>query len=150
MSELTAIASNLIKVGAWRNQMQEFDVGLAAYQQNNTQAQAATADPHKLVVMLIDGFLDEMARVEGHMKADRFKHKGKSISKCIDILSGLDSALDLQQGGQVADNLHNLYEYCAQTLFQASVDNNTSKLASITHVMEDLREGWLLIGSKAN
>ncbi|WP_440875216.1 flagellar export chaperone FliS [Thalassotalea sp. PLHSN55] len=130
--------------------MQEFDVGLAAYQQTTTHAQAATADPHKLVVMLIDGFLDEMARVEGHMKAERYMHKGKSISKCIEILSGLDSALDLQQGGQVADNLHNLYDYCAQTLFQASVDNDPSQLPAITNVMENLREGWLMIGSKAS
>ena len=129
--------------------MQAFDIGLDAYQQTTTEAQAATAEPHKLVVMLIDGFLDEMARVEGHIKGERYQHKGKSVSKCLEILAGLDSALDLHQGGQVAENLHNLYDYCAQTLYQASLENDTSVLASVNDVMANLKEGWQLIGSQA-
>lgn len=129
--------------------MQEFDIGLEAYQQTSTEAQAATADPHKLIVMLIDGFLDEIDRVVGHINGARYQHKGKSVAKCLDILAGLDSALDLQQGGQVAENLHDLYDYCAQTLFQASLNNDINKLTSITEVMSNLREGWQLIGSQA-
>ena len=129
--------------------MYEFDTGLDAYQQNHTEAQAATADPHKLVVMLIDGLLDEIDRIEGHIKDRRFEHKGKSVSKCLDILAGLDAALDLDQGGEVAENLHNLYDYCAQSLFQASLDNQLTPLTSVRTVMNDLREGWLLIGTKA-
>ena len=128
--------------------MYELDSGFDAYQQNNTAAQAATADPHKLVVMLIDGFLDEMDRAEGHIKGRRFEHKGKSISKCLDILAGLDAALDLEQGGDVAKNLHDLYNYCAYNLFQVSVDNNTEQFGSVRAVMVDLKQGWLQIGSQ--
>ena len=119
------------------------DSGLEAYQQTNTDARAASADPHELVLMLLDGFIDELARAEGHIKGNRFEHKGKSISKCIDILGGLDSALDMEQGGEVALNLHNLYEYCGQTLFEVSVSNEVEKLEQVERIMLNLREGWV-------
>lgn len=127
------------------------DSGFEAYQQTNTDARAASADPHELVIMLIDGFLDEIDRIEGHIKGNRFEHKGKSITKCINILGGLDSALDMEQGGEIAQNMHQLYEYCGQALFEISVSNEVEGLASIKRIMSNLREGWqnLLNNSKA-
>ena len=129
--------------------MYDFNSGVDAYQQTNIEARAATADPHKLVVMLIEGFLDEMERAQGHIKGQRFEHKGKSISKCMDILAGLDSALDVEQGGEVAENLHNLYEYCALTLYKVSINNEVEQLSSVFTVMENLRQGWLEMGKNA-
>ena len=129
--------------------MNEFNLGFDAYQETNTEAQAATADPHKLVVMLIDGLLDEIDRVEGHIEGGRFEHKGRSISKCLDILGGLDAALDIEQGGEVAANLHNLYEYCAKTIYQISISNDLQQISSVTSVMTSLREGWQHMGRDA-
>ncbi|EDM68229.1 MAG: flagellar export chaperone FliS [Moritella sp.] len=129
--------------------MNEFDLGYDAYQETNTEAQAATADPHKLVVMLIDGLLDEIARAEGHILGRRYEHKGKSISKCLDIVSGLDAALDMEEGGEVAANLHHLYEYCANTLYNISISNDVEELSTVVNVMENLKEGWANIGRDA-
>ncbi len=129
--------------------MYEFDPGFDAYQETNTEAQAATADPHKLVVMLIDGLLDEIDRVEGHIQGRRYEHKGRSVSKCLDILAGLDAALDIEQGGDVAVNLHNLYEYCANTIYQVSISNDLEQLSSVKNVMTNLREGWEHMGRDA-
>lgn len=129
--------------------MNEFDPGYGAYQEENTEAKAATADPHKLVVMLIDGLLDEIARAEGHILGRRYEHKGKSISRCLDIFSGLDAALDMEEGGEVALNLHNLYDYCANTLYNISISNDTTELSTVINVMENLREGWDNIGRDA-
>ena len=129
--------------------MNEFDPGYGAYQEAGTEAKAATADPHKLVVMLIDGLLDEIARAEGHILGRRYEHKGKSISKCLDILSGLDAALDMDEGGDVAVNLHHLYDYCANTLYNISISNDVEELATVVNVMENLKEGWANIGRDA-
>lgn len=72
--------------------MFEHQDGYDAYQFAATQAKAASADPHQLVLMLMDGLLDEMARAEGHIQARQFERKGQAISKCLQIW-GLDSAL---------------------------------------------------------
>lgn len=62
--------------------------GYDAYQFAATQAKAASADPHQLVLMLMDGLLDEIARAEGHILARQYERKGQSINKCLQILGG--------------------------------------------------------------
>lgn len=118
------------------------DSGFDAYKHTQLDARAASADPHHLVLMLIEGFLDELARVEGHIEAKQFDRKAKSIAKCLDILSGLDTALDREKGGQLAENLHQLYDFCGRRLFEVSVSNELSGLEVIYKVMGDLKDGW--------
>ncbi|MBY6199159.1 flagellar export chaperone FliS [Vibrio hangzhouensis] len=125
------------------------DSGYDSYQQVDLDAQAAAANPHQLVVMLIDGLLNEIERVRGHMEAGRLAQKGDGISKCMNILVGLDSALDDENGGEIAQNLHQLYDFCQVELYQASVHNDVDKLTGVETVMGNIREGWLNFGNQA-
>lgn len=125
------------------------DYGLEAYQQVDLQAQAASATPHQLVVMLIDGLLDELVRTRGHIQARRLSEKSQSISKGINILMGLDSALDLDNGGEIAENLHQLYQYAQLQLYQASIKNDVSQLDVVEVVLGNIREGWTSFGQYA-
>ncbi|GAA5645295.1 MULTISPECIES: flagellar export chaperone FliS [Vibrio] len=125
------------------------DSGYDSYQQVDLDAQAAAANPHQLVVMLIDGLLDEIERTRGHIAAARLAEKGTSINKCMNILIGLDSALDEENGGEIAQNLHQLYDFCQIELYQASVQNDVDKLANVEKVMANIREGWVSFGKHA-
>ncbi len=125
------------------------DSGYDNYQEVNVHAQAAAASPHELVVMLIDGLLDEIERVRGHIDGGRLEQKGNSISKCMNIIIGLDSALDPENGGEIAENLHQLYEFCQVELFQASLHNDMDKLTHVEQVMTNIREGWMHFGKHA-
>ncbi|BEE19433.1 flagellar protein FliS [Aeromonas enteropelogenes] len=116
--------------------------GYDAYQFAATQAKAASADPHQLVLMLMDGLLDEIARAEGHILAKQFERKGQAISKCLQILGGLDSALDMEKGGELAANLHRIYDYCGQKLFEISVSNNVAGFAEVRSILGELKDGW--------
>ena len=125
------------------------DSGYSSYQQVDLDAQAAAANPHQLVVMLIDGLLNEIERVRGHISSGRLAEKGAGINKCMNILVGLDSALDSDNGGEIAQSLHQLYDFCQIELYHASVDNNIDKLTSVEHVMNNIREGWMSFGQQA-
>lgn len=116
--------------------------GYEAYQHSSIEARAATADPHQLVLMLVDGLLDELARAAGHMEAKRLDRKGDSIAKCMDILSGLDTALDVEKGGEMALQLRQLYDFCGRHLFQASLKNDVAGLAVVEQIIANLRDGW--------
>ncbi|SDG90459.1 flagellar protein FliS [Vibrio xiamenensis] len=125
------------------------DSGYDSYQQIDLDAQAAAANPHQLVVMLINGLLDEIERIRGHMSAGRLAEKGASINKCMNILIGLDSALDEENGGEIAESLHQLYEFCQVELYQASVQNSNERLTNVEQVMTNIREGWMNFGNYA-
>lgn len=130
--------------------MFDADSGFDVYQHTQTDARAAQASPRELVLMLMDGLLDEIARAEGHMLAGRLAEKGQSVAKAIDIIGGLDSALDLQQGSVLAENLHQLYDYCGRQLFSASVNNDAGQLLPVLKVLADLRAGWQGLGTEVD
>ncbi len=125
------------------------DTGYDTYNEVNLNAKAASASPHELVVMLIDGLLDEIERARGHIQGKRLEAKGNSITKCMNILIGLDSALDPENGGEIADNLHQLYDYCQIELYQASFHNDDERLNNVERVMTNIREGWMHFGQTA-
>ncbi|TNI68062.1 hypothetical protein CF133_22270 [Aeromonas salmonicida] len=71
------------------------------------------------------------------------------MAKCLDILGGLDSALDMEQGGELAMNLHRLYDYCGQRLFEISASNQADGFAEVRKIITELREGWEAMGRHA-
>ncbi|WP_076413076.1 flagellar export chaperone FliS [Shewanella sp. UCD-KL12] len=114
----------------------------SAYKQTTLDARAAAANPHEMVRMLLDGLLEEMERTRGFMERKSFEDKGKSVNKCLNIVHGLDSMLDLENGGEVATSLNRLYDYCSRQLVAASVENSPSNLDPIIEVITNVREGW--------
>ncbi len=123
------------------------DSGFDAYHQVNVEAQAAAASPYQLVMMMINGFMDTLDRAHGHMEARRFKEKGEAIAKCIDIIGGLNSALDLDKGGEVAQRMSELYEFSSLKLFKASSSNDLEALGEVRTVMQNIQEGWQNFGA---
>ncbi|QLE87570.1 MULTISPECIES: flagellar export chaperone FliS [Shewanella] len=114
----------------------------SAYRHTTIDARAAAANPHEMVRMLLDGLLDELERTSGFMQRRSFEQKGGSINKCLNIVHGLDSMLDLDNGGEVAASLNKLYDYCSRQLVTASVENNPQALTPIIKVISDVRAGW--------
>ncbi|AOZ49539.1 flagellar export chaperone FliS [Chromobacterium vaccinii] len=113
-----------------------------SYHAVNLEAQTGAASQVELVLVLFDGLLEEIARARGHLQQQRFEQKGESISKCINILNGLSSALDFETGGEVVTNLARLYDYCAHRLYQASVELDAVALDEAEKLLVTLKGGW--------
>ncbi|MFZ5959103.1 flagellar export chaperone FliS [Pseudomonas sp. QL9] len=116
--------------------------GYDSYRSVDLEARAAAASPYELVLVLFDGLLDELARARGHIEARRFQQKGRSLEKCMNILNGLSSALDLDAGGQVVQDLARLYDYCIYKLSEVSVSLSLEGLDEVVGLLGTLREGW--------
>lgn len=113
-----------------------------SYQTVNLSAQTTQASPVQLVLVLMDGLLDELARARGHIEAKRFELKALSLEKCVSIINGLSSALDMDAGGEVVQNLSRLYDYCAERLFRAGMELDTSILDEVVVLLSNIRGGW--------
>lgn len=113
-----------------------------SYQTVNLGAQTAQASPVQLVLILMDGLLEELARARAHIEAQRYELKARSLDKCIAILNGLSSALDTDQGGEVVDNLSRLYDFCADRLCRAGIALDPSMVDDVVQVLTTLRQGW--------
>jgi flagellar secretion chaperone FliS len=120
-----------------------YDTGYDSYRQTEITVKAANASPAQLVIMLMDGMMDELDRAEGHMVARNYASKGEAIKKSIRILSGLSVALDIEQGGNLATHLKQLYQFCGKRLMKASIRNDVAELQQVRKILNEIREGWV-------
>ncbi|UUD64970.1 flagellar export chaperone FliS [Pseudomonas seleniipraecipitans] len=112
------------------------------YQNVNTQAQAADASPHRLIQMLMEGGLTRLAQARGAMERGQFALKGELIGKAIGIIGGLREGLNLEQGGELAQNLDSLYDYMNRRLLEANLKNSVEPLDEVAHLLRDIKTGW--------
>jgi flagellar protein FliS len=115
---------------------------LKNYQSVGAHAQVAAADPYRLVQLLFGNVLERLAAARGHMERNEIARKGEQISKTIAVLNTLDASLDHVQGGEVAANLHSLYEYSILKLTQANLANDPQGLEEVAGLMRELKGGW--------
>jgi flagellar protein FliS len=113
-----------------------------SYQAVNLKAQTAQASPVQLVLVLMDGLIDELARARAHIESRRYELKASSLEKCVNIINGLSSALDMDAGSEVVQNLARLYDYCAERLYRAGVELNVAIVDEVTALLANIRGGW--------
>lgn len=117
-----------------------------SYAKVGVESAVASADPHRLVLMLFDGALAAVSLARIHMEAGEISQKGAAISKAIDLITnGLRASLDMEAGGELADRLGSLYEYMAQRLLFANLKNSIAALDEVAELLSSLREAWAQI-----
>ncbi|MBX9763432.1 MAG: flagellar export chaperone FliS [Pseudomonadaceae bacterium] len=112
------------------------------YQNVNTQAQVLDASPHRLIQMLMEGGLTRLAQAKGAMERNQVAVKGEFLSKAIAIIGGLQEALDVQQGGELAINLQRLYDYMVGRLLEANRANDPSIIDEVAGLLREVKSGW--------
>ncbi len=120
-----------------------YKVGSNAYKQVNLETSVSQASPHQLIVLLFDGALNAIRLADLHMQKGNIPDKGKAISKAINIIdNGLKSSLDLNQGGEIAENLDQLYQYISQQLVLANLHNDSKKLQTCFDLLDNIAQAW--------
>ncbi len=116
------------------------------YQQVGIESRLAGASPHQLVSMLFDGFVEAIAQARGALRAGQPAAKGAAIGRAVRIVEeGLRAGLDLNAGGSLARDLHDLYGYLILRLTQANLRNDEDMLAECLQLVQPLREAWAAI-----
>lgn len=118
---------------------------LKQYQAVNTHVQAVDASPHRLIQMLMEGGLTRIAQARGAMERQQTAMKGELIGKAIAIIGGLRAGLNLELGGELAANLDRLYEYMANRLLEANVQNDMAPLDEVAGLLRNVKSGWDVI-----
>jgi flagellar protein FliS len=115
----------------------------SAYKRVGIETSVDNADPHKLVVLLFDALTQTLGSARLAMQNGDIPAKCKHISHAVRIFEeGLIAPLNLQEGGELAANLHDLYSYCVQRLTIANIRNDISIIEEVQRVMEPISSGW--------
>jgi len=93
-------------------------------------------------MLLFDGFLESLCVAKGHILNGSIEEKSKSISRASRIVVGLQGALDFQRGGELAQNLNDLYNYVLRRLIYVNSRNDLQALEEIHGLMQDVSDAW--------
>jgi flagellar protein FliS len=123
--------------------------GINAYRKGNLKQDVASADPHRLTLMLLQGALDRIAYAKGAMERKDLVAKADFISKASAIIMHLRDTIDLEVGGEVADNMFALYNYMVERLSDAHVNNDLKLLDEVSSLLTPIRDAWVQIPEEA-
>jgi flagellar protein FliS len=118
---------------------------MAAYQSVAAHGGVAAADPHQLIILLLDGALERIATARGAMTHGAHAEKGRLLHKAVEILDELQASLNTEAGGSLAANLGDLYDYVARLLMSASLQNNAERLDEASRLLREIRGAWASI-----
>jgi flagellar protein FliS len=123
--------------------------GAAQYRAVRRHGLVADASPTRLVQIMFEHILSELATAQGCM--ERIKNnlplndvvaKGKSLGIAIRLINQLNATLDMERGGQVAENLRALYLYILERLTVANVTNDARIVAEAVSLVRKVKDGW--------
>lgn len=116
---------------------------LNTYKNVGLESGVASADPHKLILMLYQGALLAISSAKNQMLRKQIAAKGASISKAIKIIDeGLKACLDVESGGEIGKNLFELYDYMNQRLLIANLKNDIVILDEVSNLLLELKGAW--------
>ncbi|OMG56826.1 flagellar export chaperone FliS [Azonexus hydrophilus] len=128
-----------------------FSNPIASYQQIGIESDVRGADPHRLITLLFDGAESALVKAQAQILEKDYEGKSHSLNKAIEIiLDGLSSSLDVEQGGELAQNLRALYGYMASRLIHANIHLDSEAVAEVQKLLGEISEAWKQIRQAPN
>lgn len=122
---------------------------LNEYKSIELQTRVDTASPHELIELLLQGARSHIATAQGNIQRNQIQQKGEHIGKAISILEGLKTSLNQEQGGTIAANLLQLYDYIQHLLLKANLNNSEDLLAQSNVLLSQVHQAWQGINTPA-
>lgn len=112
------------------------------YLKQYKQTQINTTPKEQILVMLYDGAVRFLNQAKVGFAEKNIEKIHNNIIKVQNIITEFESALDLQNGGEFAQNLFSLYEYMSRELSRANIKKEEDALDIVIKHMTELRDTW--------
>jgi len=124
---------------------------LNAYKNANREAVAESDDPQALIMILLDELLRAMRGYVTLLDKENNDETRKSdnFTRSLTMLYGLQSCLNFDEGGEIAENLFRLYEYARVQLLNTSRTGEIEGTQTAINAVTEIREAWSSMDPKA-
>ena len=108
----------------------------------------ATIDPRRHDAVLFDAALERLALARGCLERKGRGDIGKKaqlLTQCLHIIGELRGSLNLADGGALAQNLGDLYDYMLRQLLRANAENDLERIREVGALLSEIRGAWVAI-----
>ena len=117
---------------------------LKAYTSVDRHSTAEAEDTHAMITALFDELLRRMRSFSQNIDGDveALQLRNESYAKSLAILHALQSCLDFDKGGEIAENLFRLYEFARQQLLASFRTGNAERVDAAIFSLSEIRDAW--------
>lgn len=106
--------------------------------QRYQQAQVATADRGRLLLLMFDGGLKFLAQARAGLEADDLPRFAHHLGRGQAVIAELLHTLDHKAGGEIAANLERLYHFMLEHLVQANVQKSVRHIEQVHRLLDTI------------
>ena len=117
--------------------------GPTAYKENAILTQSRG----RIVVMLYDGAIKFLHQTVTAIENKDCEARAEFLGRAMDIIWELDNCLDVEAGGEIAQNLRSLYGFMRRHLLDAAIKQDPQPIRDVIACLEDLNEGWKAVAT---
>ena len=113
-----------------------------AYAATQRETSVSSAKPVELVAMVYQRLLDHLHT--GKIQMAEGSDSSESLTKAIDLITtGLESCLDKEKGGEIAQNLAFIYDWANKEIIRARLRRDPEMIQGVINAFVPLAEAWL-------
>ncbi|ADE39080.1 flagellar export chaperone FliS [Candidatus Puniceispirillum marinum] len=119
-----------------------------AYKKSDQDAIVESDDPHAMVFLMFEELLRAMNKFVVNVEDSKGspEERSKSLSRALSIIYGLQTSLNFEDGGEIAENLFRLYEYARIQLITDSGNNEIAGTKVAISALDEICDAWGMIG----
>jgi flagellar protein FliS len=112
------------------------------YAATQRETSVSSAKPVELVAMVYQRLLDHLQT--GKIQMAEGADSSESLTKAIDLITtGLESCLDKEKGGEIAQNLAFIYDWAGKEIIRARLRRDPEMIQGVINAFVPLAEAWL-------
>ena len=119
------------------------------YVEADIQAKVTNTSPHKIIQQILIELKRHMETLAYSIDNEPTVSsiKSNAFSKSLTAIYILQSSLDFENGGEIAENLFNLYAFCKNGIMKGFTTKNSKLIYDAIPPIEEILDGWRQIGT---
>ncbi len=105
-------------------------------------------DPAEVVARLYQALGQCLVAARQAIVDSDVKVQGEESGRALAIITELQTGLNMEEGGEIAENLSSLYSYLVQEITRGNVGNNPELIDNAIRTVEPLTEAWVELAKK--
>ena len=128
----------------------QFEKVAKAYRKTDMFGAAEAKDPETVVILVMDELIKAVKSFQKNIsiKTGDLLGRSKSFSRAISVIYMLQSSLDLEKGGQIANDLFRLYEFLRVHLIKDLRAGFVNKSSIALNSIVEIKNAWSTVASE--
>ena len=121
-----------------------YSASMKQYLDNDIVSRASTADPHKIIQEILIELKKNMETLAYSLDHEPTisSLKSSSFSKSLTAIYILESSLDFEKGGEIAENLFDLYEFCKSSIMKGFTKKDSKLIYDAIPPVDEILDAW--------